>query len=96
MNPFEILKDKLAYFGGYKWLPYVDAVELVEENQRLKQLIESLKNSNNTKRIKIDEYQTVIKQTIQHLENMSDPEDSYEDIHRGMVGWLNGVLEGEF
>ena len=39
MSAFEQLKDKLAYFGGYKWLPYVDAVELVNENQYLKSII---------------------------------------------------------
>lgn len=39
MKPYEALKDKLAYFGGYKWLPYVDAVGLVEENEKLKEKI---------------------------------------------------------
>lgn len=39
---FEILKDKLAYFGGYKWLPYVDAVELINENEKIKQTIEDV------------------------------------------------------
>jgi hypothetical protein len=41
MNTHEQLKDKLAYFGGYKWLPYIDAVELVEENQRLRKNFKS-------------------------------------------------------
>lgn len=44
---YELLKDKLAWFGGYKWLPYVDAVELVNENERNKQEIEQLKNTLN-------------------------------------------------
>jgi hypothetical protein len=38
---FERLKDKLAYFGGYKWLPYTDAVELLRENDRLRAEIET-------------------------------------------------------
>jgi hypothetical protein len=46
VKPFDILKEKLAYFGGYKWLPYVDAVELVEENQKLKQDIALLQAQN--------------------------------------------------
>jgi hypothetical protein len=38
---FERLKDKLAYYGGYKWLPYIDAVELLSENDRLRAEIET-------------------------------------------------------
>lgn len=42
MSPFEQLKDKLAYFGGYKWLPYVDAVELVNEMNEQEKAIKKL------------------------------------------------------
>jgi septal ring factor EnvC (AmiA/AmiB activator) len=80
------------------------------ENQKLKQEYDKLLRSRKKlsddyyqlqselidTKIECKNYRDTIKQTIQHLENMSDPEDSYEDIHRGMVGWLNSVLEGNW
>jgi hypothetical protein len=80
---FELLKDKLAYFGGYKWLPYVDAVEIAKEKQKLENALKEI--------IKIYEYG----QPDNNGEVMVEVADTCDHMYEVTTKILNNLNEVE-
>jgi hypothetical protein len=61
MSTFEKLKDKIAYFGGYKWLPYVEAEKLLEDIEIKNKHLEMLRKSNREYQALLEHYEKALK-----------------------------------
>lgn len=92
MSAFEQLKDKIAYFGGYKWLPYANAEKLVEDIEIKNKHLEMLKKSNREYQQFIDHLEKTIKNASKFLADNSGTYDEPRCLTIGEMTELYDLL----
>jgi len=94
-NNFNYLLDEIEKLEEIKMKNIEVITDYVIENQILLEQNKGLFNLNQRQAERTGTLLQAIKQTIEHLEH-PNKEESIDELKDGLVGYLNGVLEGNW